>query len=75
MFGEDTAVQAQRDAIITISSGNRLRDFAGITLLWVLVFALGFSCGVVTWVGPNEMEIRKIVAAEVPGHVRAIILD
>jgi hypothetical protein len=61
MFGEDTGVQSQRDIIITRTSGHRLRDLAGITVLWIIVFALGFSCGALTWLGPD---LRGIAAAD-----------
>lgn len=74
MFDGDTGIQSQRDTIIRHNSGNRLRDLACITLLWVLVFVLGFCCGVIAWVGPSERDIRDIVATEVPEQVRLILL-
>jgi hypothetical protein len=72
MLSGGTGVQSQRDTII--SSGNRLRDIAGITALWALVFALGYSCGALARVGPDEWKIRESVAQEVPDQVRLILL-
>jgi hypothetical protein len=72
MFGAETVVQAQRDAIIVSHSGYSLR-LALTMLLFVSISVGGFLSGFFVWHTHAKADIKEMVSLEVERRLEILL--